>query len=275
MWAAAHWGEEIALESARALGRAIDLNVKWQDHEQAMKPVDKAIVFGLRAGHVGLVVPNDYVAAYVASNPHKLIGFASVDPNESDYLDELHRSVEDLGLKGLKLGPIYQNYHPMDERMFPVYEYCERNNLPIIIHQGTTFPRRAPLKYALPLLLEDVALSYPNLVMVIAHLGHPWIADTIVLIRKHPNLYADLSALHYRPWQFYNALLLALEYRVLDKIFLGSDYPFTTPEATIKALHEINLVPGQSGLPQIPIEEIDKLIRRDTLTLLRLENYSE
>jgi predicted TIM-barrel fold metal-dependent hydrolase len=271
IWRAEHWGEEITLESTRARGHAVELTVKWQDHQQAMQQVDRAIVFGLRAHHVGLVVPNDYVAGYVAKHPQKLIGFASIDPNEIGYMDELHRAVEDLKLQGLKLGPIYQNYHPLDERILPVYEYCERNHLPIIIHQGTTFPRRAPLKFASPILLEDVALAYPDLVMVIAHLGHPWIAETIVLIRKHPNLYADLSALHYRPWQFYNGMMLAFEYGVMEKILFGSDYPFTTPEATLKALYEINEIPGRSGLPLIPTEQIKMIIERDALALLRLE----
>jgi predicted TIM-barrel fold metal-dependent hydrolase len=270
IWHREHWGEEIALESARARGHAVELTVEWKDHQQAMQAVDRAIVFGLRAQHVGLVVPNDYIAEYVGQHSQKLIGFASIDPNETGYLDELRRAVEDLKLRGLKLGPIYQNFHPLDERILPVYEYCQRNHLPIIIHQGTTFPRRAPLKFASPLLLEDVALAYPELVMVIAHLGHPWIAETIILIRKHPNLYADLSALHYRPWQFYNGMMLAAEYGVMEKILFGSDYPFTTPEATLKALREINNIPGRSGLPLIPNEQIEKIIERDTLGLLRL-----
>lgn len=270
IWQADHWGEEISAESNRARGYEVDLTVNWSDHWQAMEVVDRAIVFGLRALHVGLVVPNDYVAEYVRQHPEKLIGFASVDPNEDGYMDELHRAFEDLHLRGLKLGPIYQNFHPMDERILPVYEYCARTHRPIIIHQGTTFPRRAPLKFALPIQLEDVALAYPDLTMVIAHLGHPWIAETIVLIRKHPNLYADISALHYRPWQFYNALMLAFEYGVLDKVLFGSDYPFTTPEATLKSLREINKIPGSSGLPRIPEEKIRALIERDTLELLHL-----
>ena len=52
-------------------------------------------------------------------------------------------------------------------------------------------------------------------------MGHPWIEDTIVLIRKQPNLFADISALHYRPWQFYNALIAAKEYGVLNKLLFG------------------------------------------------------
>ena len=174
-------------------------------------------------------------------------------------------------MRGLKLGPIYQNYHPMDDRMKPVYEYCQRRHLPIIIHQGTTFPRRAPLKFASPLQLEDVALAYPDLTVVIAHMGHPWIDETLVLIRKQPNFYSDISALYYRPWQFYNGLILAIEYGVADKLLLGSDYPFTTPADTIAALGKVNHVTGNSGLPQVPDDVIAQMLERDTLKLLGLE----
>jgi predicted TIM-barrel fold metal-dependent hydrolase len=128
------------------------------------------------------------------------------------------------------------------------------------------------LKYALPILLEDVVVEFPELKMIIAHLGHPWIADTLVLIRKHPHLYSDISALHYRPWQFYNALIMAKEYGVLDKLLFGSDYPFTTPEAQIDGLRNINHFAEGNNLPRLDGEEIERLIYSPTLTCLGLEN---
>ena len=76
--------------------------------------------------------------------------------------------------------------------------------------------------------------------MVIAHLGHPWINETLVLIRKNRNMYSDISALYYRPWQFYNALVAAMEYGVLDRLLFGSDYPFTTPQSTIGGAPQVN-----------------------------------
>ena len=271
IWRREHWSEEIAREAARARSRPAVLHVEEQAHWQAMQAVDRAIVFGLYALHVGLVVPNDFVAHYVHQHPDKLIAFACIDPNEPNYLDELHRATQELGMRGLKLGPIYQNYHPMDVRMQPVYEYCQQRNLPILIHQGTTFPRRAPLKFASPLQLEDIALAFPDLVMVIAHLGHPWIDETLVLIRKQPNFYSDISALYYRPWQFYNGLISALEYGVTEKLIFGSDFPFTTPADSINGLRGINRVIGQSGLPSVPEEVIAGILERDTLALLNLK----
>jgi len=271
VWRREHWSEELARESVRARGRPIPLDVTEQEYRRALAVVDRAIVFGLRARHVGLLVPNDFIAHVVRRFPEKLIGFASVDPNEPEYLDELQRAIEDLKLQGVKLGPVYQNVHPMDERMHPIYAYCQRHHQPILIHQGTTFARRAPLRVASPLLLDEVALAYPDLVMIIAHLGHPWIAETIVLIRKHPNLYADISAVHYRPWQFYNGLMLALEYGVLEKLLFGSDYPFATPEETIEGVRGINRFAARWNLPPLPEEAIAQLLERDVRPLLGLQ----
>lgn len=268
LWKAEDWSEEMVREASIARGAPAQIEISEEEHWEAMKPVDRAIVFGFHSRHLGLVVPNDRIRAYVEKHPEKLIGFACLDPHEPDYLEEMERVFQQDGFAGLKLAPIYQNFHPMDERMQPVYAFCEKHGIPVLVHQGTTFPRRAPLKYALPIQLEDVALQYPDLKIVIAHMGHPWVEDAVVLIRKQPNVYADISALYYRPWQYYNALMLAQEYGTGHKLLLGSDYPFTTPADTIAALRNVNHVTGNAGLPRIKDELIEGLIERDVLRCL-------
>jgi predicted TIM-barrel fold metal-dependent hydrolase len=263
--------EFVAEAMARARGNPVDLDVPPERHWEAMKNVDKAIVFGMRAFHCGNISTNEYIADYVKEHPQKLIGFAAIDPTHDDVHQMLDHSIGDLKLRGVKLGPIYQNIHVMDPRMQPVYVYCVKHNLPIMIHQATTFPRRAPLKFALPIDLEDVALKYPDLKMILAHMGHPWIEETVVLIRKQPNLFSDISALHYRPYQFYHALMTAKEYGVWDKLLFGSDFPFTTPDATIADMKTINEMAGPSPKSQIPAELIERLIESPTLKLLGLE----
>jgi hypothetical protein len=270
LWRREHWSDEMVREASIARGRPAAVHVEEAEHWEAMAAVDRAIVFGFHTRHLGLVVPNDLVAQYVSRHPEKLVGFACLDPNEPDFLDEMHRAFEVLQLRGLKLAPIYQNYPVMDERMRPVYAYCERHRLPVLVHMGTTFARRAPLKYARPLDVEDVALAYPELRIIIAHLGHPWIEDTLVLIRKQPHVYADLSALYYRPWQFYNALVTAVEYGVTPKLLFGSDYPFTTPAESIAGLKNMNHVAARSAMPQVPKEVIQDILERDTYALLGL-----
>jgi uncharacterized protein len=246
---------------------AVDLEAHWA----AMAPVDRAIVLGFRARHVGVLVPNEYVAAYVERHPEKLIGFCSVDPLDTDALDQFEHAIRGLKLRGLKVGPIYQNVHPSDARFVALMGMAESLGVPVLVHQGTTFCENVSLELANPVLLQPIALQFPRLRMVIAHLGHPWIAETLVLIRKHRHLYSDISALYYRPWQFYNALVLAMEYGVLDRLLFGTDYPFTTPASTIEALGRINDMVAGTNLPRLPIDRIEALIQRDALGLLGLD----
>lgn len=243
---------------------AVDLDAHWK----AMETVDRAVVLGFRAHHVGYVIPNEYVATYVNTHPEKLVGFCSIDPHDEDAIEQLDHSVNNLGLRGLKVGPIYQNMHPQDPRFMALFQRAEQLDIPVLIHQGTTFCRDVSLEYANPILLQPVAREFPDLRVIIAHLGHPWIGECISLIRKHPNFYSDISALHYRPWQYYNALVLAKEYGVLRKLFLGSDYPVTTPQQTIDGLRNCNQVAKGTSMPQLSEDEIESIIHRDTLGIL-------
>jgi len=265
-----HLSETLAEEGGLMRADPIEMTVDLDDHFRAMARVDRAIVLATDFGYSGLKVPNEYVAEYVHAHPEKLIGFASVDPNEKGATEKLEGAIQNLGLRGLKLGPVYQNFDPAGEDAMRVYERANALGIPILFHQATTFPRVAPLKYAHPILLEEVALRFPDLKMVLAHLGHPWEVDTIVLIRKQPNVYADISALFYRPWQFYNSMVLAQEYRVTHKLLFGTDYPVTTPEESIDGLRGINDLVEGTKLPKISGTVIEEIIERNTLEILEL-----
>ena len=168
--------------------------------------------------------------------------------------------------------PIYGGRDPQDARAMSIFAKAEQYGLPIMFHQGTTFPRKAPLKYANPVLLEDTAHQFPDLNMIIAHMGHPWEVETIVLIRKQPNIFADISALFYRPWQFYNSLRLALEYGVTDKLLFGTDYPIATLDETVEGLHNIVNLSTEMRLPALPDDLPIQILYRDTLNLLGLRD---
>jgi uncharacterized protein len=268
----AHLSDAFIDDAKAAAGAAYKpIEVDLDEHWRAMEPVDRAIVLGFRARHVGVLVPNEYVADYVGRHPEKLIGFCSVDPNDADGVEQLEYAVKTLGLRGLKVGPIYQDIHPQDERFIALMARAEALGVPVLIHQGTTFCSNVSLELANPILLQPIALKFPKLRMLIAHMGHPWIAETLVLIRKHPHFYTDISALYYRPWQFYNALVLAMEYGVLDKLLFGTDYPFTTPASTIAALKKVNEMAVGTNMPRIPEAKIEEMIHRDSLPLLGLD----
>ena len=264
--------DELAGEMAIARMREFDPNVTADQHRQAVSQVDRAIVFGLRAPYTGFLCENETVAEYVRTDPGKLIGFGSVCPTEDGAADDVERASRELGLRGLKMSPIYGNWHPHDRRASAVFARAEKLGMPVIFHQATTFPRKASLALANPILLDDVAIRFPDLKMVVAHLGHPWEAETIVMIRKQPNVFADISALFYRPWQFYNSLRLAVEYGVTHKLLFGTDYPFTTFDETVAGLRSVVQLSREMNLPELPDDLPDQIIHRDTLAVLGLES---
>jgi len=255
-------------EAELARGYPIDLTVDFETFIADTAPFDKVVVFGAKARLNGLWVPDEYVSTFVARAPTKLIGFAACDPTQPDYMDELRIGINELHLRGVKMMPMYAGFDPRDERCELVYAFCESRGLPILFHSGTTFNRAAPLSYTRPWLWDEVAIKHPELRMVLAHVGHPFCEECLVVIRKHPHVYADISALYYRPWQFYNMLIAAQEYNVTHKLLNGTDYPFTKGQASIDGLRNVNHIIGSSGLPQVTQQTIEGILYRDALSLL-------
>jgi predicted TIM-barrel fold metal-dependent hydrolase len=177
---------------------------------------------------------------------------------------------QELGLRGIKLLSMYAGFYPHDERLDSLWRYATEHRLPVLLHTGTTFVAQAPLDCTLPRHLDPVATRFPDVKIIMAHLSHPYQGECAVVIRKHPNVYADVSALHYRPFQFYNSLMLVQEYGVWDKLLFGSDYPFTTIDASIEGLYALNKMLDGTALPRLHEDQIDALIHRDSLSILEL-----
>jgi predicted TIM-barrel fold metal-dependent hydrolase len=255
---------------ARA-GVEVDLTVRYEDYRASATPDTRTIVFGGKAKLSGVWVDDRHVAAYVAEHADTLIGFLSVDPTQPGWEDELHEGHEDLGLRGIKLLPMYAGFNPADERLERLWHYAAKHRLPVLLHTGTTFVSQALLEYTLPRHLDAVAARHPDVKLILAHLGHPYEGECVVTIRKHPNVYADISALHYRPFQFYHSLMLVQEYGMWDKVLFGTDYPFTTVNATLDGLRGMNRMVEGTGLPRLDEAKIEAMIHRDTLPLLGLE----
>ena len=170
----------------------------------------------------------------------------------------------------MKLGANYQNFDPFDVRALAIYERAQRYGLPLMLHQGTSPVRAAPIRHAHPLLIDELAIRYPELTVIMAHVGHPWQVETCVVIRKHPNVYADLSANFYRPFSFWEQMVKACEWGVTDKILFGTDFPVTTVQETIDHLYRVNDIVEGTNLPRVPEAVIDGIVHRDSLGLLGL-----
>lgn len=265
---ALHMTPQTINESEVSRGFPLDLTTRFDVFMARNAPFEKTVCFGMKARLAGFWVPDDYVARFVAQAPGRLYGFASVDPTQPRYLEELREGIEVLGLCGVKMGPMYAGFDPRDERCGPVYRYCQEHGLPVLFHTGTTFISQAPLGVTRPWLFDEVAIAHPELRMVLAHVGHPFCEECLVVIRKHPHVYADISALYYRPWQFYNMLIAAQEYRVTHKLLNGTDDPFAGGPDSIEGLRGANRVTGASGLPQVTAETIEGILHRDSFALL-------
>ena len=267
--------------------RPVKATFSWHDYLHAQQPADKSIVFGI-AWHPGQMSDNlsgqgagdtswyegnvnDATATFVNAYPERLIGFMSLHPYDVNCLDELERCRSELGLKGLKLGANYQNFDPLEPRALAIYERAQKYDLPILFHQGTSPVREAPIRLAHPLLMDEIAIRYPDLKIIMAHMGHPWQAETCVVIRKHPNLYADLSGNFYRPFSFWEQLVKASEWNVLPKVLFATDFPVATVQETIEALRHVNHLVEGTPLPRVPEDAIEQIIHRDALAMLGLE----
>ena len=230
---------------------------------RAMAKVDKAIIFSLRYGDsAGIDGDDEVTAAAVAKYPDKFVGFACIDPRMPDCMDLLVHAIEDLKLKGVKFGPIYNGVSLNDPRMEPIYRYLVRHDIPLTMHMGTTFAANSVAEYGRAIYVDDVARRHPDLKMVMAHMGHPWYEECIIVARKQPNVYCEVSALFYRPWQFWNILRTAEEYTIAhrDKIFWGTDFPFAEVEESIAGLRNVNAAIGTSGLQPVSQETIERIL---------------
>jgi len=241
------------------------------DHHWAQSgAVDKSIVLGFKSRYLRAEIPNKYVAEYVSRYPQKLIGFAGIDPSERSATEELRIAKFDLRLRGITISPANQDFHPSDTMAMKVYEKAEEFGMPILIHPSGQYTEQSKLEYGRPYLLDEVARTFPNLRLVIAQLGQPWIDETICLLGKHHNVFADVSGMLARPWQAYNALVSAYQAGVIEKLLFGSDFPYTSAEDCIESLYSINQLAQGTNLPVIPREALRGIVERDALHLLGL-----
>lgn len=243
------------------------------EFDLAMQPVRQAVILGFVSSYLGASLSSERVARYVARNPTKYLGFGGVDPLSSTALDDL-KKVVDLGLCGVVVSPAGQDFHPCATRAMRVYERCEQLRLPILVHSHTHLGRAAKLEYSRPHLLDEPARVFPKLKWIIAQVGHPWVQEAVVLLAKHPNVFADVSHLTGSSWDLYHALVSVSQHGVSGKLLFGSDFPFSTPRRAAEAVLCVNRVARGTGMPVVPNDELQGIVERDALSCLGLTGAS-
>jgi hypothetical protein len=264
------WDASAQLGRSGAAIAEVEVRADHLRHLEAVDPVDRAIVLAFKSNYLQAEISNHYVSDYVRRYSAKLIGFAGVDPTDAHCLEELSVAQDELGLKGVTVSPALQDFHPADTRAMELYAECARRRMPVLFEQNHR-SSAAKMEFARPLLLDEVAREFPELRIVVSHLGYPWIHETIVLLAKHANVFADVAGLLWHPWLSYNALMPAYEYGVMDKLLFGSDFPQRLPAECIEALYSINQISAGTNLTTIPRQKLCGIVERDTLALLGIE----
>ncbi len=246
--------------------------VETSEHLQAAETVDACIVLAAATGPSEEA--NKRLSGYVSKHNEKMVGFAAVAPTKDTINAKNLVSIpEKLGLKGIVLYCCTGGFHPAHSRAMRFYESAEELKLPIFFHYGDpVLAASAVLDYAQPYLLDEVARTFPLLKIVIGTMGTPFVDQTLSMVAKHKNVYADLTVRPSNVWQTYNTVVAAYECGVMDKLLFGSGFPFGHAGECIETLLGFNMLLADTNLPTVPRGHIRNVIERDTLELLGIEH---
>ncbi|MBU1670318.1 MAG: amidohydrolase family protein [Actinobacteria bacterium] len=185
-------------------------------------------------------VSNELVAETVARHPDRLIGFASVDPNKGEAAGrELRRAVESDGMRGLKLLPHLVELRANDPVMYPLYEVALEVGVPVLFHMGTQFHTGTKLKYCRPIDVDEVAVDFPDLKLIIAHFGWPWYEEALAVSHRNVNVYFNIAG--WAPKRIPRFVFEYMRGPVKQKALLGSDYPLVSRKRVVGELAEIDM----------------------------------
>ena len=212
-------------------------------HDMNEAGIDKACIVAMDlTTHYGVkLVTNEDVAHMALAHPDRFIPFASVDPSMGRVaVDMLSEAVTNLGCRGLKLVPPVQHFDFSDPKHYPLWEKALELNIPVWTHTAHQLSHPdSDARLGHPMLVEPVALKYPDLKIVLGHWGVPWFWDAWSLVVRHTNVYVDISAniklYRHFPWEAYAS------YGAEHKVLFASDYPLNSFKDTLSALKAIDL----------------------------------
>jgi len=193
---------------------------------------------------------NEEIAELAAEHTDTVIPFASVDPGRGKAgVKMLHRLVGEHAMRGLKLHPNAQEFYPNDRRVYPLYAAAEELQVPVLIHSGHTGVGAGEpggggvrLKYSNPMLVDDVAVDFPELTIILAHPSFPWQDEALSVARHKPKVHIDLSG--WSPKYFPPSLVQHANSVLQDKVLFGSDYPLITPDRWLADFATLDIKPA-------------------------------
>jgi predicted TIM-barrel fold metal-dependent hydrolase len=221
--------------------RSVEDIIKEMDEARVDRAVIVAADYTTASGVVA--VTNDDVGRFARQYPDRFIPFAGIDPSLGrKAVDEFTRAVKELGCKGMKLVPPMQHFVFSDPKFYPLWERAIE--LDSIVWTHTAHQMSTPGSNALlghPMLIEPVALRYPDLTIVMGHCGIPWPMEAWSMAARHPNVYIDISAYSdlygYFPWDAYT------KYNAEHKVLFATDNPLCGFKETLDALDAVDISP--------------------------------
>ncbi|TMH07257.1 MAG: amidohydrolase [Betaproteobacteria bacterium] len=213
-------------------------------------------------------ITNEEIAEAALANSDIMIAFGSIDPHKGKMgAREARRLIEELGVKGFKFHPTVQGFEPQDRMAWPIYEVINEFKLPAIFHSGHSGIGSGMrcggglrLQNSNPMLLEDVAIAFPDMQIVVAHPSWPWQDEAISLAMHKPNIWIDLSG--WSPKYFPQQLVQYANTLLKDRVLFGSDFPLITPDRWLKDVADVGFKP----------DVLPGILKGNAMRLLRLDS---
>ena len=229
--------------------------------------IERSLLIAVRAGEPAwqgsFEIPYQQIAQYCDAYPDRFSGLAGVDPTRGvQQLKELDHAVKELGFVGAHFYPHWFRMPPDSALCYPIYSRCEELGIPIMMQVGQNLIYQKDVRLpsvAKPILLDQVAIDFPNLVLIGIHIGVPWTDEMIAMAWKHENVYIGIDA--YAPKHLPASLKQYMNSYGSHKVMFGTDWPVIDPERAVSEIHEHALRP----------ESLEKIMRGNAVKVFRLE----
>jgi predicted TIM-barrel fold metal-dependent hydrolase len=253
-WKSALKMEDTLTESQEAMGRYFRYAPQHQtvpEMADYYRKLKMAFVVFTVDGEKGASrkITNEEIAELAHKHGDVAIPFASINPHRGkEGVAMAKRLIKDYDVKGFKFHPQVQDFAPNDPLAYPLYEVIAEAKLPALFHSGQTGVGAGTrggggirLRYGNPMLVDDVAVDFPDLPIILAHPSFPWQEEALSVATHKPQVYIDLSG--WSPKYFPPILVQYANTLLKDKILFGSDYPVFSPERWVEEFDKLAIKP--------------------------------
>jgi len=236
--------------------------------------IDWGLARGLGEPKLSIEEINKVYADAADKYPQRLVAFAGVDPRRNNAAELVGKFLKEWGMKGIKLHSA-AGFYPNDRECYLIYEKALEYGVPVLLHTGEVL-KPLHFKYCQPIYVQEVAMDFPDLSIILAHTGGCWYSEAVAVCNNTANIYLDLSLWQPRflcPLEFYRALRMLLNSAPWQKVLFGSDYPFLklliNQERWVKAFTEIPDSIKEQGI-EFKNEEIEGIMGGNAARVLGL-----